>query len=131
MGKTVNQSERTAVQQLSKWVQLLPADVLADVPTDLEAIGLLWGVEKVIQRKLDVAGLLRPLDGGGSVIFLNEDDSPARRRFSWAHELGHVIMPRSEGIRTFCRKLNQPDQSLERSCDIITSPSKRREWGKL
>jgi len=48
----------------------------------------------VIERELDpdVSGALVPLPDSKWVIVVNADHSPVRRRFTVAHELGHLLL---------------------------------------
>jgi hypothetical protein len=74
-----------------------------------------------VKGRLDVAGLLYRLDKGRSLIFLNQEDSVGRQRFSWAHELGHIVMGGQVPDQVSCRKSSHADKGLERSCDIIAT----------
>ena len=81
-------------------------------------------MESTVTRKLDVAALLYRLENGQSIVFLNEQDSPGRQRFSWAHELAHIIMSDDNAPQISCRKaktINKVDKGLERSCDVIAT----------
>ena len=102
-------------------LRFVPPEVLAAVPTDLDAIGKCWGVERVIERQLSVAGMVHRFENGKSVVFLKKDDVPGRRRFSWAHELGHIVMAGHTSPGTSCRTIGQRDIALERSCDVIAT----------
>ena len=113
--------EKIALGRLAKRLRDVPVGILRVPPVDLEAVGACWGVEKMIERELDVAGLLYPLDGGGSVVFIKEGDSTGRQRYSWAHELGHIVMADGNSPQIACRKPGQTNKSLERSCEIIAA----------
>jgi hypothetical protein len=91
------------------------------MPVDLESLGSYWGVQKIVKRELDIAGLLYRLHGNRSVVFVKETDSLGRQRFSCAHEFGHIIMAGNEFGQFSCRKANQIDRTLERCCDIIAT----------
>ena len=117
----MNKLQKTALSQLSKWLEQFPTQALSEFPIDLETLCSQWGVDQVVRRQLDVSGLLRRLESGRFVIFVNENDPQGRQRFSLAHELGHIIMPQSEGLRAYCRDNKQRDRDLERSCDIIAA----------
>ena len=91
------------------------------MPTDLEALGSYWGVFKTVTRELDVAGRLHRLNSGKSIVFLKEDDIPGRRRFSWAHELAHIIMADESSPQVSCRTPGQRNASLETCCNIIAA----------
>ena len=99
----------------------VPADILDVVPTNLDAIGKHWGVERVIHRRLNVSGIVHRFDSGKSVVLLNEDDVPGRQRFSWAHELGHIVMAGHTSPGMACRTFGQKDAALERCCDVIAA----------
>lgn len=100
---------------------LVPSEVLGEIPVDLEAIGTSWGVCRVVRRELDIAALLYRLADGNSVVFLRKDDSIGRQRFSWAHELGHIVMSNQNLPQFSCRRGNKPDRDLEHSCDVVAS----------
>ena len=114
-------STKSALGQLKRQLQSVPSEVLNVVPTDLSAIGKCWGVERVIERQLNVAGMVHRFENGKAVVFLKEDDVLGRRRFSWAHELGHIVMAGPESPGVSCRTLGQRDAALERSCDLIAT----------
>ena len=113
--------EDLALDQFRVQCQSIPKEILSTQPTDLEVLGRWFGVERVIERKLDVAGLIHRFENQKSVIFLNEDDAPGRRRFSWAHELGHLVLASKARPVTACRTPGQRDAALERSCDVIAT----------
>ena len=101
--------------------QELPAHVWAEIPVDLESVGKFWGVKKVVERPMDRPGFLYRIDGGGFIIFLNESDRGTRKRFTWAHELGHILMADHDSIGISCVKEGEIDRELERACDSIAA----------
>ena len=66
------------------------------IPVPVDQIAARYAV--VVRQPLpeDVSGMLVPLAGAGSnarwAIVVNSSDSPKRRRFTIAHELGHLLM---------------------------------------
>jgi Zn-dependent peptidase ImmA (M78 family) len=66
-----------------------------DLPINIKMIAKRLGlnvVEKILDS--DVSGLLvshKRIDGA-SFIFVNEKDSPVRRRFTISHEIGHFVL---------------------------------------
>ena len=116
--KTLNEK---ALSPLSTWAQHMPADLWSTLPIDLDRVGAHWGVKKIIERRLDAAGLLYRLDKGGSVVFVKQGDSKGRQRFSCAHELGHIVMADERSPQFACRKPSQTNRALERCCDIIAT----------
>lgn len=117
----MNSQEQPELLKLSEWSQLIPRIILEKAPIDLEAVGSYWGVKKIIKRDLGAAGLLYRLDKDRSVVLLKNDDSPGRQRFSWAHELGHIVMAGGNMPRVSCRKSNPINKALERSCEVIAA----------
>lgn len=85
-------------------------DGLAGPPTDLEALARRMDVTDIRRDEtMLVPGELRET-GDGLVVFLLPGLSKTRRRFTLAHELGHVFFERTG------RRPN-PSQELERLCD--------------
>ena len=113
--------EKEAISALSKWSEVVPVSLLNTPPIDLKAIGRYWGVRQIVERRLDIAGVLYRMDSDSSLIFLNEKDVPGRRRFSWAHELGHIVMADGASQHIACRQPGQRNQTLERCCDVIAT----------
>jgi Zn-dependent peptidase ImmA (M78 family) len=60
-------------------------------PINLAELAKKRNVVSVKTRKLSVDGSISLLDDGGYVIELNENLSLSRRRFTFAHELGHTF----------------------------------------
>ena len=107
--------------RLALWSDKVPSDVLSERPVNLKTLGSYWGVKAVIERQLDVGGLLYRHDADRSTIFLKQDDVLGRRRFSWAHELGHIVMANRASPQVACRKVNNNNRALERCCDLIAT----------
>lgn len=120
-GWVINSMEKTALSALAERSKLVPSGVLTTVPVDLEKLGSYWGVQKIVKRKLDVAGLLYRLDSNRSIVFVKDDDLPSRQRFSCAHEFGHIIVAGNGSPQVSCRTRDKVDRALERSCDVIAT----------
>lgn len=114
-------SKKSVQQKLAKELQRVPPEIVNGVPVNLEEIGKHWGVQRVIERPLPYAGMVHRLGNGQSFVFLNKDDALGRRRFSWAHELGHIVMSGHQSPAVSCRAPGQRDAALERSCDVIAA----------
>jgi hypothetical protein len=76
--------------------QLLQEEGITEAPVDVEAIATKRA--HVVQQEMpdEISGMLIPLQSevGGKrwVIAVNEDHAPVRKRFTIAHELGHLIL---------------------------------------
>ena len=98
---------------ISKHVSILIAG-LACPPTDLDAFGRRIGVAAILTESLPASGELRR-KGKEYVVACAPDLPPTRRRFTIAHEFGHVLLER-------CGARNVKDNSeIERLCDAIAS----------
>src|SRR5947208_695886 len=95
----------------------------AELPVPVEAIAEdLLGL-RIVEEPLDVSGLLYPTQ---RLIVLNADESPVRRRFTLAHELGHWVCQCLEGTEApvFCRHQDvavSADRALEREANIFAA----------
>ena len=65
----------------------------SELPVPVDRIARELKVE-LVEKPLadDVSGLLVRADGGGVAIVVNEKHSEVRRRFTIAHELGHLVL---------------------------------------
>lgn len=117
----VDKLEKDALAKLAAMSEDLDHQLLCRPPVDLETIGTCWGVRAVVKRELDVPALLYRLENSQTAVFLNEADSPGRQRFSWAHELGHIVMAEKAVPQVSCRNGRLVNKSLERSCDVIAA----------
>ena len=87
--------------------------VLAEVdhrgpPTDLDAVCSLWPDLKVHEEYLDKEGYLIPLGVHGAEILIRRNDSPARKKFTLAHELGHWIQAHLESGQITLGRTDRP-----------------------
>lgn len=88
-------------------------EALRSRPTDLDELARRLGVREVISAEMNAHGELQQHADGFTILFA-ADQGPARRRFTLAHELAHVLVKRSaqhalRGLR------------LERFCDDIAA----------
>ena len=88
-------------------------------PTDLEKLGEQLGVVEVEPRELSVDGMVLP-KGSGYKIVLNSK-KPDRFRFSWAHELGHIIDQSGLLARPQFRSAPRSPKDTEKLCDKIAA----------
>ena len=87
-------------------------------PVPLDDLAKRWGVVSIIEDDISSDGLL--LSGRrGFTIVLNQSKSKARRRFSVAHELGHLLSYKC-GVSASSNSLD-PDPKEERLCDAIAA----------
>ncbi|HTU35263.1 MAG TPA: ImmA/IrrE family metallo-endopeptidase [Candidatus Acidoferrum sp.] len=74
------------------------------------------GVSRIVRENLSFEGGVFQLPSGELIIKLNTDSPPVRRRFTLAHEIGHLLLGKP-GLRSSCGR----DQELEKKCDAIAS----------
>lgn len=82
----------------------------------LQAMALRLGVSKIVEEPMPFEGGLYELPNGDRVIKVNASSPPTRRRFTLAHEIGHLLLG-TPGLRSSCGG----NQALERKCDAIAS----------
>ena len=98
-------------------ISQLVIELLAGVvcpPTDLEAVGEKLRVRSILTEALPAAGELRRANKDYAVVCA-PDLGPARRRFTIAHEFGHILLERC-GARQI-----KDSSEIERLCDSIAS----------
>ena len=88
-------------------------------PTDLAKFGEFLGVVEVERKELKVDGMVLP-KGSGYKVILNSSKA-ARSRFSWAHELGHIIVQSGSLAKPQFRGAPPSHKQLERLCDKIAA----------
>ncbi len=103
------QDERRALQ-LFVAAQRVANESLDDLARKL-------GVSRIIEQRLPFEGGVFQLADGELVIKLNSESPFVRRRFTLAHEVGHLLLKTAPAFR------NTPttDAALERACDLIAA----------
>lgn len=91
---------------------------------DLENLARRWGVTSIEEREIGSEAMLLPNRNGYSIV-LKKADRPsrlARQRFSFAHELGHLLLQKSQqaGIALKYRGHGHSNAE-ERLCDQIAA----------
>lgn len=112
-------AERPSVDVLV--AAILDASHQTFAPVDLSAVCALWDGLNTTVEDLDGPGYLIDLGLGGGEILLRRADPAPRRRFTWAHEIGHWILaencwdsPTSDEL---AREDPEPMRGIERWCD--------------
>src|SRR5713101_499334 len=83
----------------------------------LDALACKLGVSRIIEEKLPFEGGLFQLADRELVIKLNSESSFVRKRFTLAHEIGHLLLKTVPALRSTRRT----DQALERTCDLVAA----------
>jgi hypothetical protein len=83
----------------------------------LEFLAQKLGVESIMEERLPFEGGVFLQPSGKLLIKLNASSSFARKRFTLAHEVGHLLLGDMSGRRMAC----QSDPALERACDSIAA----------
>lgn len=82
----------------------------------LDAMALRLGVSRIIEEPMSFEGGLFELPHGERIIRLNATSPAPRKRFTLAHEIGHLLLGKS-GLRSTVGS----DYALERRCDAIAA----------
>ena len=84
--RRVNRAQQAATRLLDEYgPQSLPIDVYALARCHAH-------VEERTLASTDLSGALIPIEGNRWVILVNKAHAPVRRRFTVAHELGHLLL---------------------------------------
>jgi hypothetical protein len=123
--------ERTASGAARKALEaMIPGAALATIPINVQAAAKFVGIEQIVQGDLQgVDGLLSLTSSGTYVVTLKREQSRIRKRFTLAHEIGHLVVFNSVGRRDGsiaannlgCRTANPEDLEEERLCDLVAS----------
>lgn len=105
------------IDDVSKAIEIVARkylEVIPHPPTDLKALGRCLGVLRFEAEASPFSGELRRETDGFSVVY-STFLSPARRRFTIAHELAHALF---ESTGPNCPRVGK---ELERLCDMIAT----------
>ncbi len=121
----------------AKWIaelqaaRLLRAAGFEEPAVDVDALGALLHVTVASRAGLPISGLATQTERGGWAIVLSADDSPARRRFSHAHELKHILDDPFVDWLYPTRGAFSSDLLAERICDqFAAAVLMPRQWIK-
>ena len=96
-------------------------------PVDLADLAKSWGVTSIEMRAIDSDAMLLPESDGYKIVLkpVSEHFSATRQRFSFAHELGHLLLQLSgfqkqSNLATKHRAFNRHNQE-EKLCDQIAA----------
>lgn len=95
-----------------------------EAPVDLRLLGSMLGVSSIAEVDIPEAGKLIPKTDGNFAIFLNKADSQARKRFTTAHELGHLLVPGGVSGREIIDYevgLFDKEKTIEFLCDVAAA----------
>lgn len=97
---------------------LLRAAGITEPPVDVEHLARHLGVDGIVSRRLDREEGRLQLRDSDALIVLNTDMSRARRRFTIAHEIGHLVLadPRFD-LAPLCAK--RSFRTEEHFCDRL------------
>ena len=89
-------------------------------PVDLRVFSRYCKVNRLIQEPLTESAMLVTNEHGLTVV-VNKDHSEERKRFSWAHELGHIFLGQPLQHGTKYRGRSVSFDSVERACDQLAA----------
>lgn len=92
-------------------------------PVDLHSLALSHGITSIKEAELTaVEAFLMPGENGGYAVVLNSRNSRTRRRFSLAHEIGHVLLAEQETEEQFRRpSCDATARPVERACNQLAA----------
>ena len=105
--------------------ELLLEDLeIDDVPVNLNMVGSYLGVSDIQESDIAEAGKIIPQLEGGYIVLIRKTDSSGRKRFTTAHELGHIIVPGGIGnIEIIDYEVGEFDKhrTIEFLCDVAAA----------
>jgi Zn-dependent peptidase ImmA (M78 family) len=95
---------------------------LGDLPVNLSRVAAQLGVHSIVEKRIRAAGLLLADTPQNQIIVVRSSDSRCRRRFTIAHELGHILVAKAMGqsVEVFYRDGHQ-STSEERLVDRVAA----------
>lgn len=102
----INNFYRENIERIRKITQeILSSSKQKSAPVNLQSILNLYdlSVEKIpfppdLMSKMNIGHISGLMDFDNSVLFLNDEDSYTRQRFTIAHEIGHVVLKHPKTI---------------------------------
>jgi hypothetical protein len=109
---------------------MIPNSSEAGIPINVHAAARYVGIEHILDLEAsDCDGLLSATSSGTYVASLRKGQSQSRKRFTLAHEIGHLVVFRSIGHanrpvnlgQIGCRTHSPDEKDEERLCDILAA----------
>ena len=88
---------------------------------DVHALAYRMGVHAIMDAPLLEDGHITRNEAGHAVIRLRQDAPPARRRFTLAHELGHLVLSDGGPLSFSAHRTRESFSAEESMCDAIAS----------
>ena len=88
-------------------------------PSDFQVLGHELGVISVQEKPISVEGMSLKMPRGFRITLNSRSHPPTRKRFSWAHELGHIYI--AEHGQAPVGPIRHDNKKLERYCDELAS----------
>jgi hypothetical protein len=124
-------NERTASGAARKALEvLIPGAARSTIPVNVEAAAKFLGIEQIVEDDLqNLDGLLSSTLSSTYLVTLRRGQTRVRKRFTLAHEIGHIVVYKSIGRRggtaaaenLGCRAVTAEDREEERLCDVVAS----------
>jgi Zn-dependent peptidase ImmA (M78 family) len=112
---TQRQTEDAAPARLA---QMLHRQFVLFPPIDIAHVSGLLGIGvKLRELPPDVSGFYTVTPAGRAMIVLNAAMPESRRRFTWAHELGHHLLETDGSLE----QLSADDRAEKRACDAFAA----------
>jgi len=122
---------RTTAEAVRKALEAsIPGIAQSVIPINVESAARFVGIEQITEVETSAFdGLLSATRSGTYVATLRKGQSESRKRFTLAHELGHVIVHTSIGRRApvttnelfHCQATTPEEKEEERLCDLLAS----------
>ena len=110
--------------------KILIKNGISELPIDIEKICKLEGINLFSYKtgknfidslEMSEEDLKNDAFSISSAIFYNDEKPQTRRRFSIAHELGHIFLHTDRGIRVYNREPSPNDSPIEREANAFAA----------
>lgn len=94
---------------------------ITELPVSVSGICRNLGIAIKLYEPEDDNSGYSTIIGGKAVIFVSSKDSPARQRFTAAHELGHILLGHVGKYKLVNREPSSEDNPIEQAANIFAS----------
>jgi len=120
-----------AAEAMRKLVRAVLAEQqVQTAPVPVQSLFRWAGIRKLRQEDMVLEGALQRCESGGFDVIVRADRPATRRRFSIAHELGHIIFykhaPRAKQARERARQCAPEEE--ERLCNVAAEEFLMPDW---
>lgn len=101
--------------------EILIRENITELPVKVSGLCGKMGIDVRLYNPCDGNGGKAIIQNGKPVIFINQNDSIPRQRFSAAHELGHILLGHVGKYRLVNREPSAKDNPIEQAANVFAA----------